>query len=64
MKLGSYISMLNRYIQNSFFPDAIVKWNKLDANLKNAKSYMCFRNSLLKIGRAVLNLTFKVFEIQ
>ena len=52
------------YIQNSFFPYTHVKWNKLDANLKNAKSYMCFRNSLLKIGRAVLNLTFKVFETQ
>ena len=36
MKPGSYRSMLNRYIQNSFFPDAIVKWNKPDANLKNA----------------------------
>ena len=52
------------YIQNSFFPYTHVKWNKLDANLKNAKSYMCFRNSLLKIGRAVPNLTFKVFETQ
>ena len=47
-----------------FFPDTIVKWNKLDANLKNAKSYMCFRNSLLKIGRAVRSLTFQVFETQ
>ena len=36
MKPRSYRSMLNRYIQNSFFPDAIVKWNKPDANLKNA----------------------------
>ena len=64
MKLGSYRSMLNRYIQNSFFPDAIVKWNKLDANLKNAKSYMCFRNSLLKIGRSVPNSIFKVVKTQ
>ena len=32
-------------LKYSFFPYAIVEWNKLDANLKNAKSYMCFRNS-------------------
>ena len=43
----------NIYIQTSFFPYTIVKWNKVDANLKNAKSYyMCFRNYLLKIVRA------------
>ena len=42
----------------SFFPYTIAEWNKLDANLKNAKSYMCFRTSLLKIVRPV----FKVFN--
>ena len=46
----------------SFFPYTIVEWNKLDANLKNAKSYMCFRNSLLKIGRPVQNSIFKIFN--
>ena len=35
----------------SFFPFTIVEWNKLDPNWANAKSYICFRNSLLKIGR-------------
>ena len=54
----------NIYIQTSFFPYTIAKGNKVDANLKNAKSYMCFTNYLLKIGRAVPNLTFKVFETQ
>ena len=46
----------------SFFPYTILEWNKLDANLKIAKSYMCFRNSLLKIGRPVQNSIFKVFN--
>ena len=46
----------------SFFPYTIVEWNKLDANLKNAKSYMCFRNSLLKIGRPVQNSIFKILN--
>ena len=46
----------------SFFPHTILEWNKLDANLKIAKSYMCFRNSLLKTGRPVQNSIFKVFN--
>ena len=40
-----------------------VEWNKLDANFKNAKSYMCFRNSLLKIGRPVQNSICNVFNV-
>ena len=46
----------------SFFPYTIVEWKKLDANLKNVKSYMCFWNSLLKIGRPVQNSIYKVFN--
>ena len=39
----------------SFFPYTIVEWNKLDINLRNAKSFLIFRNSLLKIGRPMQN---------
>ena len=46
----------------SFFPYTIVEWNKLDANLKNAKFYMCFGTSLLKIVRPVQNSVFKIFN--
>ena len=33
----------------SFFPYVIVKWYKRDINLRNSKSFLIFRNSLLKI---------------
>ena len=46
----------------SFFRYTVVEWNKLDADLKNAKSYTCFRNSLLKIGRSDQNSIFKIFN--
>ena len=46
----------------SFFPYTTVQWNKLDANFKNVKSSMCFRNSLLEIGRSVQNSIYKVFN--
>ena len=34
----------------------------VDANFKNANSYVCFRNFLLKIGRPVQNSIFKVYN--
>ena len=40
----------------SFFPYVIIKWNKLDINLRNAKSFLIFRNSLLKIRRLIISI--------
>ena len=40
----------------------IVKWNKLDINLCNAKSFLIFRNSLLKIGRAIQNPIYNIHD--
>ena len=37
----------------SFFPYSIIEWNKPDINLRNTKSFLIFRNSLLKIGRTM-----------
>ena len=46
----------------SFFPYTLVEWNKLDITLRNAKSYLIFRNSLLKIGRTIQNSIFKILD--
>ena len=43
-----------------FFPYVIVEWNKLDINLSNAKSFLIFRNSLLKIGRPIQNPIYNI----
>ena len=59
--IDSYYCRTNIF-KYSFFPYKIVEWNKLDTNLKNAKSYLCFRNSLLKIGRPAQNSIFKIFN--
>ena len=40
----------------------IVEWNKLDINLRNAKSFLIFRNSLLKIGRPIQNPIYKIHD--
>ena len=40
----------------------IVGWNKLDTNLRNAKSFLIFRNSLLKIGRLIQNPIYNIHD--
>ena len=40
----------------------IVEWNKLDANLCNAKSFLIFTNSLLKIGRPIQNPIYNIHD--
>ena len=49
--------------RNSFFPSAVIEWNKLDLNIRNSESFQVFRNifkkSLLKFippsGSSVFN---------
>ena len=37
-------------IQYSYFPCTILECNKLDVGIRKSKSFLSFRNSLLKIG--------------
>ena len=46
----------------SFFPYTIVEWNKLDVTVRNAKSFLIFKNLLLKIGRPIQNSIFKIHD--
>ena len=44
------------------FPYTVVERNKLDINLRNAKSFLIFRNSLLKIGRPMQNPIYDIHD--
>ena len=46
----------------SFFPYVIVERNKLDINLCNAKSFLIFRNSILKIVRPMQNPIYNIHD--
>ena len=37
-------------------------WNKLDVTVRNAKSFLIFKNLLLKIGRPIQNSMFKIHD--
>ena len=46
----------------SFFRYSIIEWNKLDINLRNAKPFLIFRYSLLKIGRPMQNSIYNTHD--
>ena len=46
--------------KNSFFPYAIVEWNKLYLDIRRSKSYPIFRNALLKIGLPNRCLVYRI----
>ena len=41
----------HNFFKNSFFPSAIIEWNNLDHILRNSKSFVDFKNSILKFIR-------------
>ena len=38
----------SEYFKNSFIPNVINEWNKLDPGIRSSTSYNLFRNALLK----------------
>ena len=48
--------------KNSFLPYAIKEWNKLDSEIRNAKTYASFRKMLLNFTRPIENSTYKAYD--
>ena len=46
--------------KNSFFPNFINEWNKLDEKIKVATPFSLFKASLLKMGRPHANFTYRI----
>ena len=46
--------------KNSFFPNVIIEWNKLDEKVKGATSFSLFKDALLKVGRPHANSTCRI----
>ena len=57
----TYYSRTDLY-KYSFFPYTIVEWNKLDINLRNTKSFLIFRISLLKVGKPMQNPIYDMHD--
>ena len=42
----------HNFFQNSFFPSAVIEWNKLDLNIRNSESLNIFNKTLLNLIRS------------
>ena len=49
-------------LKKIFLPWAIKEWNKLDSDIRNAKTYASFRKMLLNFIRPIGNSTYKIYE--
>ena len=47
------------YFKNSFFPSTVVKWNKLDSNIRNSEILALFNKRILAFIRHFANSTFQ-----
>ena len=57
--------MLQRFIANvlfkcSYFPYTILEWNKLDIQIRKSESFLSFKDSFLKVGRATAKPIYNI----
>ena len=50
----------SEYFKNSFIPNDIYRWNKLDPDIRSSASYNLFRNTFLKFTRPAQSKTFNI----
>ena len=53
-----YFNIKHNFFKNSFFPSAVIEWNKLDSRLRKAKSFTDFKRNILSFIRPKANSIF------
>ena len=51
------------FFKKNFLPYASKGWNKLDSEIRNAKSYASFRKMLLNFSRPIGNSAYKIYDL-
>ena len=54
------VTCKSEYFKNSFFPNVIYEWNKLNPDIRSSASYNLFRNTLLKFIRSAQRKTLHI----
>ena len=52
----------NNFFQNSFFPSAVIEWNKLDLNIRYPESLNIFKKTLLNFKRLCRSTVFNCHD--
>ena len=60
VKSFNTVSCKSEYFKNSFIPNVINGWNKLDRDIRSSTSYNLFRNTFLKFIRPAQRKTFNI----
>ena len=60
VNLFNSFSCKSEYLKNSFIPNGINEWKKLDPDIRSSNSYNLFRNTLLKFIRPTQKKTFNI----
>ena len=55
-----FFNVRHNYFKNSFFPSAIIEWNKLDDSIRNSSSFILFKRSILSFIRPISNSIFNI----
>ena len=50
--------MKHQFFKNTYFPSAIIEWNKLDPNIPNSETLNIFKLKILKFIRPTANSIF------
>ena len=58
------IKSKHTFFKNSYIPSAIIKWNKLDQDIRNAESYALLRKHLLSFIRPKANNIYSIYITQ
>ena len=53
-----YFNIRHNFFKNSFFPSAVIEWNKLDSRLRNVTSLIDFKKNILSFIRPKANSVF------
>ena len=53
-----YFNIRHNFFKNSFFPSAVIEWNKLDSRLPKVKSFTDFKKNTLSFIRPKANSVF------
>ena len=54
------VTCKSEYFKNSFIPNVIYEWNKLDTDIRSSTLYNLFRNTLLNFIRPAQRRTFNI----
>ena len=52
----------HNFCENTFFPSAIIEWNKLDLAIRNAESLGIFKRNILKFFRPTPRSFFNCYN--